>query len=755
LDKLQEIVLKYFNDIINKNIKPPKYSNDVYDGDKVFKKLFKIYPVTEIRDVNIFWPYKSTYKYCNESVTSLIAYCLGDEGPGSVLSLLKNKGWATELCAGVWHDKEEHCVIGCNISMTIQGYKNWDKIINIVYMYIDKMQKLTDKDIKMYYDERNVVNKISFKYKGKEKPYDYACTLARQMQYNYDRKKILYNTADVFDEMSTDIIKEYFNALTVDNAYYELVCKDVENECDCKEIWYNTPYKTESIDSKLLKSWMNFDKNSKDYALLNTPPPNQYIASNFDIYCDDTKNADEISTVPVVIKDTKQHKVWFKMDDYFKKPKLCVKLRVISPKLIDTVTSRNYTELINEILDDGLAVYTYAFEEANVFYKIFTEDDALIFSFNGYNDKLYKLVETVLKFFSELKISKEKYNINYEKMKRDIESKKKSQPYKHSMAMEAYMLESDTFRPIDIENDFNSNITYEGILKHYKEMFKTIFVETLIYGNINKNTADIYINYIDKYLIKKSQNVYDYKLIKSKRKGLLKLPQKGNEYQLRFKCPNKDEINSCITNKYFYCVDTYKDNAIMKIFTHLIDSPFYDDLRTKKQLGYIVWSYSDNTSSYLNVGVDIQGNKVDPANMDKEIEAFFDSFIDDILNKMDDETFEINKKSVINNLLIKPKTIHAQNKRYWGEMDKYRYQFERRKHMAKEIKKLTKKDVELFYNTYISRKSNKRLKVSIQVHGNKHEIPTNNDDTTKIVYLTPNDVLKIRDKCGYYPFGYK
>ena len=134
---------------------------------------------------------------------------------------------------------------------------------------------------------------------------------------------------------------------------------------------------------------------------------------------------------------------------------------------------------------------------------------------------------------------------------------------------------------------------------------------------------------------------------------------------------------------------------------------------------------------------------------------------------MDDETFEINKKSVINNLLEKPKTIYEQKSKYWREIRSSRYQFEREENVAKQLENVKKEDILKFYREYIVNSSNTRTKFTTQCYGNQHELNVkqqyngNTDDDQISCYNDDNvinwdikDIKQIREECGYYPFPY-
>eukprot|EP01084_Bolivina_argentea_P151431 264299_1 len=189
LNCLTHIVYQTFGVIKNEiNLKTPIYSKNVFNK-LLLPKLYKIIPIKEKRDLTISWIMEPIYEYTKTNPTSLISYCIGHEGKGSLLSYLKCKGYATGLCAGIGYNKPEFAVFECTINLTINGLENYKNIIYIVYEYIEKLKILSDNEWKLYFDERNNVKKMRFNFKGKEHPYDYVESLSRKLQKNSSKKK--------------------------------------------------------------------------------------------------------------------------------------------------------------------------------------------------------------------------------------------------------------------------------------------------------------------------------------------------------------------------------------------------------------------------------------------------------------------------------------------------------------------------------------------------------------------------------------
>ena len=201
-----------------------------------------------------------------------------------------------------------------------------------------------------------------------------------------------------------------------------------------------------------------------------------------------------------------------------------------------------------------------------------------------------------------------------------------------------------------------------------------------------------------------------------RRQGALKLPCNNSvSHVLRYKVPNEEEKNSAILTDYQYKTDTAEDFASLKMFLHLLSVPCFDTLRTKEQLGYIVWSGTDKVRGMWYTRIIIQSAVADPIKLDERIELFLKDFGENTLPKIDKETFEMNKISVINNLLEKPKSIGELSTRYWGEISSLRYEFSRREELSKQIEKLQLNDIIEFYKNYIAQDAPNRSKLSVQL----------------------------------------
>jgi insulysin len=106
----------------------------------------------------------------------------------------------------------------------------------------------------------------------------------------------------------------------------------------------------------------------------------------------------------------------------------------------------------------------------------------------------------------------------------------------------------------------------------------------------------------------------------------------------------------------------------------LADEPGYDQLRTKEQLGYVVFSGPSVALHRIGFRVLIQSEK-SPVFLEGRIETFLDQF-GKMIKGMDDAKFEKHKNSLINKFKEKPKNLREEMHRFWTNILSEYFDFE-------------------------------------------------------------------------------
>ena len=109
--------------------------------DKKTLRLVHIEPVKDIRKMDIFFELPSTRDQYESKPGRQFGFILGHEGKGSLLSYLKQKGWALTLGAGARQESKEVGAANISIGLTEEGIKEYKNVLKAVIGYMQLMKE--------------------------------------------------------------------------------------------------------------------------------------------------------------------------------------------------------------------------------------------------------------------------------------------------------------------------------------------------------------------------------------------------------------------------------------------------------------------------------------------------------------------------------------------------------------------------------------------------------------------------------------
>ena len=153
----------------------------------------------------------------------------------------------------------------------------------------------------------------------------------------------------------------------------------------------------------------------------------------------------------------------------------------------------------------------------------------------------------------------------------------------------------------------------------------------------------------------------------------------------------------------------------------------FDQLRTKEQLGYIVFTGMKRIAqNYGSLHMIVQSHHKDPIYLDHRIETFLQYYYDQVLVPMTSEKFQSFVTAVKEKLLEKPKNLDEESDQYWEEISYQTYLFHRHELMVQRLENsllVTKELAKTFFEKYFLASSPDRVKLSSQFFGAKTTFP--------------------------------
>jgi len=204
---------------------------------------------------------------------------------------------------------------------------------------------------------------------------------------------------------------------------------------------------------------------------------------------------------------------------------------------------------------------------------------------------------------------------------------------------------------------------------------------------------------------------------------------------------NEVDRNSALAIHFEVGRFRHEQAAILDLFSHICYTSCYSRLRTQEQLGYIVFSTSTSQNGVMSFRIIVQSDTKDPAFLDSRVEAWLESFKEE-LDKLNDEEYMHYRTSLVGKILEKDKSLKEEYNRWYTEIQYPRfYIFDRAQRAAAEVGKVEKIDIINFFEHFISLKGKERRKLSVLVYSKDQTMPEtlSNDHT---IYITNPEEFK-------------
>uniref|UniRef100_A0A8C1QB43 Insulin-degrading enzyme n=1 Tax=Cyprinus carpio TaxID=7962 RepID=A0A8C1QB43_CYPCA len=671
LDDLTSMVVKLFGEVENKNVPLPEFPSHPFQEEHL-RQFYKVVPIKDIRNLYVTFPIPDLQKYYKSNPGHYLGHLIGHEGPGSLLSELKAKGWVNTLVGGQKEGARGFMFFIINVDLTEEGLLHVEDIIFHMFQYIQKLR--TEGPQEWVFQECKDLNTVAFRFKDKERPRGY--------------------TSKVAGLLHVELVGLLYFILVA------VVSKSFEGQTDRTEEWYGTQYKQEAITDEAIKKWQNADLNGK----FKLPMKNEFIPTNFEIY----PLEKDPPSVPTLIKDTAMSKVWFKQDDKFFLPKACLNFEFFSPFAYVDPLHCNMAYLYLELLKDSLNEYAYAAELAGLNYDLQNTVYGMYLSVKGYNDKQHILLKKIIEKMATFQIDEKRFDIIKEAYMRSLNNFRAEQPHQHAMYY-LRLLMTEVAWTKDELRDALDDVTLPRLKAFIPQLLSRLHIETLLHGNITKQSALGMMQMLEDTLI---EHAHTKPLLPSQliRYREVQVPDGGwYVYQQR-----NDVHNNCGIEIYYQTdMQNTHENMLLELFCQIISEPCFNTLRTKEQLGYIVFSGPRRANGVQGLRFIIQSEKA-PHYLESRVEAFLKN-MEKSVEEMAEEAFQKHIQALAIRRLDKPKKLAAECAKYWGEIISQQYNFDRDNIEVAYLKTLAKEHIMQFYKDLLAIDAPRRHKVSVHV----------------------------------------
>ncbi len=692
LDAQADLVRKYFSGIPNFSVKKPYIDPAFRKPLKGKYRLLKIKSIKDIRSLEMDFPTIRLKDHQESKPSNILATVIGHEGKGSLLSKLKAEGLVLGLSAGGGYSHPNINSFTVNVSLTQKGLKNYERVLELVFSYINYLKERGGE--KYTYDERKTMAQINFDWKDPDEGMGFVVGRSALM-HDYPLAEI-ETLPYLFKKYDPDVVKKILDTLTPENCMVTLTANSVET--DRTADYYGTEYSITEVGGKAFEKLVNPPK----VAEMRYPEPNAFIPNNLQL----------VEEKPHLVWDDELARVWFKFDHRFKQPKVMMQLRIETPKVYDTAEHLMLAKLYEAAIGEELNEMVYPIQLAGLSYGLGLERKGLNLSIGGYSERISDLLELVVRNLLEVNIDEEKFNNIKEAMIRGLNNRKLGQAYSRGgyygtrLWLEKHYSEEERLAAI-------KPLTLDRVKSFARELYEKVYITGLVHGNWTdekvRESIGILLDQIKSKPLPENERF----------EQVIEVMESGKA--VFFSRQIMDNNNSLA-----YTLQVGERNfnlsARLMMVASILESDFYTQMRTKQQLGYIVWSFRQRLEDRLFLKFVIQSANHSPFELARRVEAWMGGSRA-LYENLSDEEFEKHKASLIVSLEKKGDSIGAVASDLYYLATEEEGDFLYKEKLIEEVKRLTKGEVvDLALKLLLDRKT-PRLAVLMRSKNNDETVP--------------------------------
>ncbi|MCL1122860.1 insulinase family protein [Shewanella seohaensis] len=681
LDELQALAAQYFSAVRNLNLVKQYPDVPLFSENELLKQI-NIVPLKEQKRLSISFNFPGIDHYYKRKPLTYISHILGNESKGSLLSYLKEQGLVNNLSAGGGVNGYNFKDYSIGLQLTDKGVANIDDIVCSCFEYIEliKNQGLED----WRYLERANLLKMAFRYQEQVKSLDLASHLSINM-HHYEVEDLVFGDYRM-DGLDINETLELLNLMTPQNMRLQLIAQSVKT--DRKANWYHTPYQVLPIKPESLARWQ----------VTQIRPELQLPAANPFIVADSIARPDKSEVaVPVIVAESTGYRIWHKKDDEFNVPKGHMYLSLDSEQASKTPKHAALTRLYVEMLLDYLTEPTYQAEVAGLSYNIYPHQGGITLHLSGFTGNQETLLALLIQKARERNFTEERFALIKSQLLRSWQNLAQAKPISQLFTSLTATLQKRSYEPARMAQMLE-NITLNDLHNHVRAFYEKIYLEGLIYGDWLVSEAQALGKRLEHILslVSSPSAESTRELINLTGQGTL-LRELAIDHQ-----------DSAIIVYYQSAIATPEKMALFSLLNHTMSSTFFHELRTEKQLGYMVGTGYLPLNRHPGLIFYIQSPTTGPLHLLEAIDEFIADFNYAVM-QITNEEWESTKQGLINQVMEHDANLKTRGQRYWVSVGNRDYQFNQRELVVAEINKLTRPDLIKFMMRKMRTKHSDRL----------------------------------------------
>ncbi|KAJ2684795.1 metalloprotease [Coemansia spiralis] len=563
LDQLVEWTVSKFSGIKSKGDNVQRIVDHPVTAEFLGKVVY-YETVDETHDMRITFPVPDVKAMYRSDPFNYISHLINHEGQGSIMSHLKQKGWATSLGAytNVGQDKG-FGEFSVSIGTTPEGLEHYEDILKVVFAYVRMLVSSGPQE--WVHSELSFQAKNGFDYKKKSGAVSQALSYMYLIFNEYVAPEHSLSKDSAYEEFDFDAILRCLSFVNPDN-FRVFIGATKHKSIDCSEVepYFGAAYHVASLSADLLSELASNNTHVDGLAL---PEKNDFMPTDFTI-----KNTNILGAAPVLrptlLRLDDSLELWFKQDDQFSTTKgniyLSINVPAVSSSPQNYIMSKLYCSMLGSDLDSEL----YNAACAGLRFGVYPTNNSIEIFVTGFSSKLAELLKTVVERTKSFKVDSTQLSVYMTELKQAYGNVVNSSPSCLCGFYTDYINKSSLWHYKLIESEL-PKVTLEKLQAHVDSLFDTSFIKMGMVGNFDEEEA-LKVAVSVQNIIKPSPNL-GYLATKSRPFNF-----EPGYYLHQLQMPNNDCVNSAVECS-IYCGQTAekREVVLLEVLQELVHDSFF------------------------------------------------------------------------------------------------------------------------------------------------------------------------------------
>mmetsp|Transcript_28308 Transcript_28308/g.64761 ORF Transcript_28308/g.64761 Transcript_28308/m.64761 type:complete len:456 (-) Transcript_28308:286-1653(-) len=397
--------------------------------------------------------------------------------------------------------------------------------------------------------------------------------------------------------------------------------------------------------------------------------------------------------------------MWHLQDRKFLRPTADLRLRLVGTPPPDAIPlAHACSDLLVLLAEDALAETAHAARSGGLGHSLEAADAAeFVLGVRGFHHRLATLAEEVLRIFSSFRgggggPSDDEGERRFERCAEALEREygnAESRSYARCSATRIRCLRP-AVRSDRAKLEALETLTPESFARTVSRMLDKMSVECLYHGNCDEKDAEDVAKFLENHFSAKGHGGISI----PRRQEVIKVPQSVTDHIVTTASKEMTDPNTAVEMYFQVGLDNIYHRVIIDLLVDIMNSPMYDQIRTKEQFGYSVSVGKNWNRGVMGIIFQVVSSSKPAVEIHNRINRFILEFRE-ILFHMKPEKIAEHLCGIAKIKLQMFNSMEEETQHLWQEILIRRYDWESSRKEACCLRAVTAEDAMQFYDRWL------------------------------------------------------